>query len=171
MILKKVNKIICRNSTGWSGMVGMVVRGESDLSMSEFTISAQRRTAVDFSVPLMADSVHLVMGKPGLNLFSFYKKVYGICFFQGQTTDWELYLSGFSYSFWVALLAAGAVVYAAFLAYRYAKSEYFFKKRLYGRWVVRYFTSGIHKFQIQASPPPRPPCWRSPPRSRARATT
>ncbi len=43
--------------------------------------------------------------------------------FKGQATDWELYLSGFSYSFWVALLAAGAVVYAAFLAYRYAKSN------------------------------------------------
>ncbi len=48
--------------------------------------------------------------------------------FKGQATDWELYLSGFSYSFWVALLAAGAVVYAVFLAYRYAKSKDFFKK-------------------------------------------
>ncbi len=124
MILIKHNKITCRNSSGWSGMFGMVVRGDSDLSMSEFTISAQRRTAIDFSVPLMTDSV---MGKPGLNLFSFYNKFYGICFFKGQATDWELYLSAFSYSFWVALLAAGAVVYAVFLAYRYAKSNDFFK--------------------------------------------
>ncbi len=112
-------------------MVGMVVRGDSDLSMSEFTISDQRRRTVDFSVPLMADSVHLVMGKPGSNLFSFYKKFYGICFFKGQATDWELNLSGFSYSFWVALLAVGAVVYAVFLAYRYRKSnDFFFLKKV-----------------------------------------
>ena len=53
--------------------------------------------------------------------------------FKGQATDWELYLSGFSYSFWVALLVAGAVVYATFLAYRYAKSNCIKNKMIFSK--------------------------------------
>ncbi len=49
----------------WSGMVGMVHAGEADMSMSEFTLTEQRAGAVDFSVPIMEDTTHLTMLKPG----------------------------------------------------------------------------------------------------------
>lgn len=37
----------------WNGMMGMIVRGEAEIAVAEFTMTALRAEAVDFTVPLI----------------------------------------------------------------------------------------------------------------------
>ena len=44
-----------RNEDGsWNGMVGMIVRGESEIAVSDFFITDERNNFVDFSIALGA---------------------------------------------------------------------------------------------------------------------
>ena len=36
----------------WNGMVGMITRGESEIAVSDFFITADRHDFVDFSIPI-----------------------------------------------------------------------------------------------------------------------
>ncbi|XP_064635837.1 glutamate receptor ionotropic, kainate 1-like [Lineus longissimus] len=52
------------NSDGsWTGMVGMVVRGEADIAVSPLTATAVRATAIDFTIPFMQDGLGIMTKK------------------------------------------------------------------------------------------------------------
>ena len=73
-----------RNGT-WTGMVGMVVRGQCHMAMSEFTMTQQRRQVVDYSMPLMDDTVHFAMLRPQ------------------QAKSWTIFVDIFNWAFWLTL--------------------------------------------------------------------
>lgn len=81
---------------GWNGMVGMVARGEADMGVGPYTITAIRETVIDFSLPYMEDGGGILTKKGDSNAAS----VTG--------------LSPFSLSAWLALLATVLTVSLAF---------------------------------------------------------
>lgn len=46
-----------------SGMIGMVMRGEADIAVGGFTITADRRKVVDFLYPFQEDGIGIIMRK------------------------------------------------------------------------------------------------------------
>lgn len=64
-ILKPLDGEFGRLENGsWTGMVGMVYRGEADLVVSELAITKERSEAVEFSYPFTVSDVTFVTQKP-----------------------------------------------------------------------------------------------------------
>ncbi|XP_063446900.1 glutamate receptor ionotropic, delta-1-like [Mytilus trossulus] len=47
----------------WTGMVGMIMRGEIDIAAAPFTITCIRESVIDFTVPIMEDGVGILTKK------------------------------------------------------------------------------------------------------------
>ncbi|CAC5424224.1 GRID2 [Mytilus coruscus] len=47
----------------WTGMVGMIMRGEIDIAAAPFTITSIRESVIDFTVPIMEDGVGILTKK------------------------------------------------------------------------------------------------------------
>ncbi|KAG8196122.1 hypothetical protein JTE90_007858 [Oedothorax gibbosus] len=69
----------------WTGVIGMVQRGEADLSMGGLIITEQRRRDVDFSRPYLITPLSFAIGKPQKHhlknayLYPFHIVVWGCC--------------------------------------------------------------------------------------------
>ncbi|GBL89834.1 hypothetical protein AVEN_179607-1 [Araneus ventricosus] len=50
----------------WSGIIGMVQRGEADLGIGQIAVTRERMEVVDFSVPYTNQDVTFLIKKPGL---------------------------------------------------------------------------------------------------------
>ncbi|XP_047363593.1 glutamate receptor ionotropic, kainate 2-like isoform X4 [Vespa velutina] len=78
------------NKTGkWSGMIGKIMAGRADLAITDLTITSDRESAVDFTMPFMNLGISILFKKPTKatpSLFSF--------------------LSPFSNDVWLCLLAS-----------------------------------------------------------------
>ncbi|XP_046833822.1 glutamate receptor ionotropic, kainate 2-like isoform X3 [Vespa crabro] len=78
------------NKTGkWSGMIGKIMAGRADLAITDLTITSDRESAVDFTMPFMNLGISIIFKKPTKatpSLFSF--------------------LSPFSNDVWLCLLAS-----------------------------------------------------------------
>lgn len=48
----------------WNGMVGELVRNEADMAIAPLTISLQRQTAIDFTMPFMRIGISIMIKKP-----------------------------------------------------------------------------------------------------------
>ncbi|XP_062588606.1 glutamate receptor ionotropic, delta-1-like [Saccostrea cucullata] len=51
------------NGTNGTGMVGMVMRGEADIGVGPFTVTASRETVIDFLTPFQEEGVGIIMKK------------------------------------------------------------------------------------------------------------
>ena len=71
----------------WSGMVGMLVRGEVDLCTAGLTITYERDFVIDFSVGLYEDLLTLSVVKP-----------------DGRMIDFAAYLDIFTFPSWAAII-------------------------------------------------------------------
>ncbi|XP_061182395.1 glutamate receptor ionotropic, delta-1-like [Saccostrea echinata] len=49
------------NGTNGTGMVGMVMRGEADIGVGPFTVTASRETVIDFLTPFQEEGVGIIM--------------------------------------------------------------------------------------------------------------
>ncbi|KAK3092084.1 hypothetical protein FSP39_025052 [Pinctada imbricata] len=79
-------------------MVGMVMRGEADIGVAPFTITATRDEVVDFLTPFQEEGVGIIMKKPDPNANRMFK----------------MFLP-FQYSVWVAIVAT--MIFIGFLQY------------------------------------------------------
>lgn len=60
----------------WGGMMGELIDREADLAIADLTMTHERETAVDFTMPFMNLGIAILFKKPGLpepELFSFLK--------------------------------------------------------------------------------------------------
>lgn len=58
----------------WSGMLGKIISGEADLAITDLTITSERESAVDFTMPFMNLGISILYRKPTKtppSLFSF----------------------------------------------------------------------------------------------------
>ena len=65
-----------KNTGEWSGMIGQLLRHQSDLALADLTATYAREKAVDFTMPFMNLGISILFKKPGLpepKLFSFLK--------------------------------------------------------------------------------------------------
>jgi hypothetical protein len=54
-----------RNSTGhWNGMIGELVNGKADLALADLTITSERESVVDFTMPFMDTGIAILGKKP-----------------------------------------------------------------------------------------------------------
>ncbi|XP_043279268.1 uncharacterized protein [Venturia canescens] len=63
-----------RKDGTWSGMLGAIIAGEADLAITDLTITAERESAVDFTMPFLNLGISILYKKPKKappNLFSF----------------------------------------------------------------------------------------------------
>ncbi|XP_055881996.1 glutamate receptor 2-like isoform X1 [Biomphalaria glabrata] len=51
-------------STGWTGIIGDVVKGEAQIGGGALTVTTKREEAVDFTKPYLSNSVNLLVQKP-----------------------------------------------------------------------------------------------------------
>ncbi|KAJ4429118.1 hypothetical protein ANN_26119 [Periplaneta americana] len=78
----------------WNGMIGLIVRNEVHIAVSEFTMTALRATVVDFSVPLInTKNCVLILQDSGEN-----------------NMLWTRFLDVFSFRLWVMVLFANLVM-------------------------------------------------------------
>lgn len=59
---------------GWDGVVGELVRRESDIAIASMTITSERERVIDFSKPFMSLGISIMIQKPVKqrpNFFSF----------------------------------------------------------------------------------------------------
>ena len=64
----------CKSVSGCDGMLGTITRGETDLAIVDLTITAERQSAVDFSLPFMTTGIGVLyfkITKEKISLFSF----------------------------------------------------------------------------------------------------
>ena len=65
-----------KESGEWNGMIGELLRHQSDLALADLTATYAREKAVDFTMPFMNLGISILFKKPGLpepELFSFLK--------------------------------------------------------------------------------------------------
>jgi glutamate receptor, ionotropic, invertebrate len=63
--LVKDNKFGNRDADGhWNGIVGELIRGESDISIAPLTISSERERAIEFTTPFMNIGISIMIKKP-----------------------------------------------------------------------------------------------------------
>lgn len=59
---------------GWDGIMGELIRRESDVAIASMTITSERERVVDFSKPFMSLGISIMIKKPAKprpNFFSF----------------------------------------------------------------------------------------------------
>lgn len=59
---------------GWDGIMGELIRRESDIAIASMTITSERERVVDFSKPFMSLGISIMIKKPAKprpNFFSF----------------------------------------------------------------------------------------------------
>ncbi|KAI4498716.1 hypothetical protein M0802_006183 [Mischocyttarus mexicanus] len=78
------------NKTGkWSGMLGKIIEGRADLAITDLTITSDRESAVDFTMPFMNLGISILYQRPTKAPPSFFS-----------------FLSPFSNDVWICLLGA-----------------------------------------------------------------
>ncbi|KAG7201426.1 hypothetical protein KM043_004186 [Ampulex compressa] len=63
-----------KKNNKWTGMLGKIIDGEADLAITDLTITAERESAVDFTMPFMNLGISILYRKPTKappSLFSF----------------------------------------------------------------------------------------------------
>jgi len=49
---------------GWDGVVGELIRRESDIAIASMTITSERERVIDFSKPFMSLGISIMIKKP-----------------------------------------------------------------------------------------------------------
>ncbi|PSN33461.1 Ionotropic receptor 146 [Blattella germanica] len=76
-----------RENGTWSGMIAMILNGEVELAMSEFTITPIRKEVLDFTMPLIFTRFCVLIQQPS-----------------GIRSSWTSFLAPFSTNLWLTLL-------------------------------------------------------------------
>lgn len=53
-----------RSNDSWTGLIGMVQRGEADIAFSALTVTEKRKNVVEFSIPYYTEPLSFAIGKP-----------------------------------------------------------------------------------------------------------
>ncbi|TRY78760.1 hypothetical protein TCAL_09460 [Tigriopus californicus] len=114
----------------WNGMIGQLVRGEADMAMSEFTINEDRQKVVDYSIPLMDDSVH----------FSILRSSEG--------TSWLLFLNTFSYEFWASVAASLLITFIVLRFVMFKAQETLKEGSIFGATLLIFLSQSQFSFDF-----------------------
>ncbi|GBL89854.1 hypothetical protein AVEN_179623-1 [Araneus ventricosus] len=100
----------------WSGIIGMVQRGEADLGIGQIAVTRERMEVVDFSVPYTNQDVTFLIKKPGL-----------------LPVSWTIFCP-FEGSIWILLLCALIITPAVYRLLLNVKVSY-------SRVLIHFYTS------------------------------
>nr|CAD7256869.1 unnamed protein product [Timema shepardi] len=96
----------------WTGMMGVIVRGEADVGLTRTYITPRRKDDADFTLPLISTSQNVFIRQPE----------------QNGVLNWGSYLNPFTRTLWLFVLAAILMISAVMAliyrqAYRYSTTE------------------------------------------------
>nr|CAD7570763.1 unnamed protein product [Timema californicum] len=96
----------------WTGMMGVIVRGEADVGLTRTYITPRRKDDADFTLPLISTSQNVFIRQPE----------------QNGVLNWGSYLNPFTRTLWLFILAAILMISAVMAliyrqAYRYSTTE------------------------------------------------
>lgn len=101
LILSVDNKYGVDNGGNWSGLVGMLQRGEIDMIAADLTVTWSRMSAIDFSKPFLASTLTLLLKDP-----SEYSVLLSSWFNPFSWEVWLLLLASYLFSSLVLCLTA-----------------------------------------------------------------
>nr|CAD7194510.1 unnamed protein product [Timema douglasi] len=96
----------------WTGMMGVIVRGEADVGLTRTYITPRRKDDADFTLPLISTSQNVFIRQPE----------------QNGALNWGSYLNPFARTLWLFILAAILMISAVMAliyrqAYKYSAAE------------------------------------------------
>ncbi|PNF14716.1 hypothetical protein B7P43_G09342 [Cryptotermes secundus] len=92
----------------WNGMLGMILRGETEISVAEFTMTALRAGAVDFTVPLINTRNCVLIRQNG-----------------HKDVIWHGFLEPFSPQLWMLVILTKVVIVLCLKTFNHIKLRFF----------------------------------------------